>query len=344
MHLDTHNNQFIYQGEIWQQSQCLSHENTIVKLISDQLINLGYQCQGSNQRIWCRDNKKVVLCLVDDITTCSTNTYLDLPYQFDRDTTVITDNYIGCPTQYQVIKLPNSFFGIYSYSPEYKSWQPDREFSFGINRIDERRFSTFLDLANCISIDAGYVNFNCHLDCSLDSYKNFELHWEKLDSESRIMYKLTYNTLKSLMPLRNYIIEHDQIYVKSLLNIVMETYGSDNSVALSEKIFRCLLAPVPWTGYIGRYGIAYLESLGFDCLSDIIEHCYDNLKEAENKQLNFVKASIDSIEHIKNKNFNTLTIRCQQAATHNYKLLLSFKRQFGTDINHWMVKLVDQLA
>jgi hypothetical protein len=340
-----HNNQFIYQGEIWQQSQCLSNENSTVKLISDQLINLGYQCRDSNQRIWCRDNKKVILCLVDDITTCSTETYLDLPYQFDRDTTVITDNYIGCPTQYRVIKLPNSFFGIYSYSSKYKTWSPDREFSFAVNRIDPRRLLTFLNLAKNTLLDLGYVNFNCESDSLNDFSKNFDLCWEKLDYRSKKIHKETYDILSTQMPMKNYNIDHDQVYVKSLLNIIVETYGSDNSIALSEKIFRCLLSPAPWAGYLGRYGVAYLESLGFDCLLDVVDHhCYDSLKEAEYKKLNFVEASLQSIHNIKNKNFNELAIRCQKAAMNNYNLLLSFKRQFEADMTIWKVKLLDQLT
>lgn len=102
----------IHSGEIWNQSQCLAQESNINNTIYHTLQDIGF-AKTDNPRIWKRRKQTAIVCLVDDVRSCSTDYHIDLPYLFDTDTTVITDNYITCPTQYRVIKLPTSFLGIY---------------------------------------------------------------------------------------------------------------------------------------------------------------------------------------------------------------------------------------
>jgi hypothetical protein len=101
---------------------------------------------------------------------------------------------------------------------------------------------------------------------------------------------------------------------------------------------------VPWTVYSGRYTIAYLEKLGFDCLRDIIDHGhYDGLKEVENKIGEFTWTSLKTIEHLKSMNFDTLKERCTVAAYHNQKLLEQMKQQWSMDFVNWIDILPSQL-
>ena len=135
-------------------------------------------------------------------------------------------------------------------------------------------------------------------------------------------------------------IGHDDIFTASYLNIVVESYSSDNNISLSEKIFRALVTPVPWTVYSGRYTVAYLESLGFDCLRDIVDHNhYDRLKEVEDKIRVFNWKSLEIVRHLKQLDFSMLQERCIRAAEHNQALLRTMKQQWSGKFNTWINNL-----
>ena len=136
----------IYTGEIFQTSQCIWHENNLLDFFRSNLISLGYQSVDGNNKVWRRGNQTVVVCLVDDFTTCSENYSLSVPYLFDTNTVVITDNRVNVPTQYRVCQLPASFYGIYAHTPAVNTWQPDRRFCFAVNRMDHKRMLMFLEM------------------------------------------------------------------------------------------------------------------------------------------------------------------------------------------------------
>ena len=351
MNFDPFTQEPIHHGGIWDSSNCLANEDAAVNFFTDKLTELGYTSQDSRNRIWQRGNKKVIVCLVDDIRSCSTDYHADLPYLFDRDTTVITDNYIGCPTQYRVWNIPPSFFNIYTNTPN-AEWTPDRNYTFSVNRIDQRRLKLMLELGWRVHMNKGYVNFNCQKDFDGDTFKgterlpaNFDHFWNELSDEDQTKWTASYKLLQPQMPLKNYDCSHEEIHSRSWLNIVVESYSSDNSAAFSEKMFRALTLPVPWTCYTGRYGIAYLESLGFDCLSDIIDHNhYDRLKEVENKIGIFVWKSLEVIKHLKNQDFAQLKLRCEQAATYNRELLKMYQHHWPAEFDHWKAAFLPHLA
>lgn len=357
--LDPHTKKFIYDDEIWQRSQCLQQEESTTTYFANALANLGYEpidnsehSQGVDRRVWRRGDQQVVVCLVDDIRSCSSDYHVDLPYLWDRNTTVITDNYITCPTQYRVWQLPPSFYGIYSYAPEPRKWQPERHFTFSVNRIDTRRFKLMLELAKRIHLHKGHVNFNAQrtigrreLEAPEQLAVNFADFWENLSVEDREFWSASFKLVAPQIPLRNHELAHDDIYTRSYVNIECETYSSDNSVAVSEKIFRLLTSPSPWTAYMGRYGVAYLESLGFDCMRDIIDHNhYDRLKEVENKNNVFIWKSLQVVNDMRNSAAETVSARCLQAAAHNQALLASFKQRWGRDFDAWQQRHMNQLA
>jgi len=339
----------VHGGEIWQRSQCLAHEYNTNQQIYQVLRSLGYHATD-NEKIWKRSNQTVIVCLVDDIISCSNDYESDLPYLFDSNTTVITDNYITCPTQYRVIQLPSSFLGIYHYVPDNQNWQPNRDFAFAVNRIDQRRFILMLELGLRIHLHRGYVNFNCYrpgtsivVDPKLidhaQAVEYWNEHWNQ-SSADQTKYQKSYELLTPQVPIRNYEIEHDDIFLQSFLSIVVETYSSDNNVSVSEKIFRALCTPAPWTVSSGRYTVAYLHSLGFDTLSDLIDHNhYDQLVDVQDKQHVFVWKSLEIIKALKAMDLPTLTARLTQAATHNQQLLRTMAQQWSNESNAW----IDQL-
>lgn len=339
----------IYSGEIWQKSQCLDHEDAAYRAIKQVLIQSGFHEIGP--RSWTNQpkNRRVVLCLVDDIISAGKDYHVDLPYLFDRDTLVITDNHINCPTVYKQQILPRSFMGIYHYQPSDTLWQPDRDFSFSVNRIDYRRTLLMLELAWRVYLDRGYVNFNCQKrtnDQLEEHAATFHEIWERdISAELKVKYAKSHELIAPLMPVRNYDIGHDTIHNRSWVNIVVESYSSDNNISVSEKIFRALVTPAPWTVYAGRYTVAWLESLGFDCMSDVINHNhYDRLKEVEDKIHVFVWFSLKIIKELKNQAWDQLSTRCRRAAEHNRALLSRYHARWPTDFKAWLEHLPSQLA
>lgn len=346
MNIDPFTKTAINRQGIWTDTDCLAREHAVLESVIALVENQGYRRSTDNHRMWVRNQHKIVICLVDDIRSASQDYETDLPYLFDRHTLVITDNYISCPTQYRVLTLPPSFFSIYAHRRR-ETWQPDRQYCFSVNRIDDRRFRLMLELGKRAHLADGYVNFNCqreyfrmpHAPNPADLMANFEAYHQSLSAEDADKYNSSYQMLRHLMPYRNYEIAHEDIHLKSRCNMIVESYGSDTTAAFSEKIFRALQLPVPWTLYGGHYAVAYLESLGFDCMSDIINHNhYDHLKEIEDKARIFIWFSL---RLVREQDQPSLIERCQRARDHNQDLLQSMQERWSADLAQWSQRAVD---
>ena len=330
-------------SEIWGKTDCQTKEGDIRDGVRDHLLELGFENQSQNQYV-SQDQKSIVqIQMVDDIHQPAPRN-IPTPYMYNKNFVIITDNYVSCPTQYKIIKLPESFFGIYCYEISNLDWLPDRDFSFCVNRLDGTRLLLLLDLAWQIDLARGYVNFNCQHRYSDQTWPNIqytpaavELHWNSLQKHTKHLYKQTYESVVQNLPMKNYDLEFDLVYTRSWLNIVAETYAYDNSVSLSEKIFRALLTPVPWTVCAGRNTVAYLESLGFDCLRDLVGHDgYDFLLNSDNKIQMVVHCSLEAIKQMKNKDFGSVKSRCQEAARHNYQILKNMQNSWPADFQTWL--------
>jgi len=329
----------MHSNEIWQASHCLELEESAVGMIYSHLTELGYQTTtvvSHTRSHWQRGHRRVVVSLVDDAWDCAEDKSQDTPYLFDTDTTVITDNWINTPTVYNVAKLPNSFYGIYSYQPAVQTWQPDRDYTFAVNRIDFKRMRILLNLYQQLKFDRGYVNFNCAQGRNTDPQHNFHALLAHASFEELPVF----HRLADMMPVKNYSIDHDQTYTSSWLNIIAETYSSDNVVALSEKIFRCLVTPVPWIAYSGRYTIARLRALGFDVLDDVVDHRYDRLIEAHHKIPVFADTANTTIDALKQHDWTMLSQRCAAAAAHNQQQLTTMKSAWTTDFAEWLTSRI----
>ena len=354
----------IYDGEIFKKSNCIWHENTMMELFRSQLISLGYRSITDNNKVWQRENRKVVICLVDDFTTCSDNYSVSLPYKFDTDTVVITDNHVTVPTQYTVCQLPTSFFGIYNHAPGNVNWQPDRRFNFSVNRLDTKRMLTFLELWNrCmhmaltdgITVDTlDYINFNCWTwsgdNATTDGLKeSFVQQWNQLEDHYKEVYQHVFDDLLPRIPFRNHSLTHEQSHISAWVNVIMETYSSDTTIALSEKTFRALCLPVPWIFYAGKHTVAYLHSLGFDVMHDIIEHKYDGMIENKtaaygDKMVDFIFEGADAVTAMKSQDFTQIRLRCIRAANHNRELLQKMQQQWPRDFSIWWPEIVSRIS
>lgn len=347
----------IYSGEIFQASQCIWHENTLLDFFRSNLIALGYSAvSDTGNKVWQRGGKTVVVCLVDDFSTCARDYSQSLPYQFDRNTVVITDNRVLVPTQYQVCQLPTSFFGIYSHHPKNSVWAPERRFNFAVNRLDSKRLLMFLEMqmraANMADPDSlDYVNFNCWAwdgdnSSPQGQRENFEKYYQQLETQYHTVYQDTYQRVAMSMPYRNHNLSQEQAHVSAWMNIVMETYSSDTTVALSEKTFRALCLPVPCMLYAGRNSIAYLHSLGFDVMRDVVEHRYDSMIENRtaaygDKMVDFLFEGVDAVERMQ---LNPPQQRAQAAAQHNQMLLAKMRQAWPADFAQWWSSAVQLIS
>ena len=349
MIFDPFTQQPIYNSGFWQNSQCIINENLANKIIKKEFAKYGFTFT-KNSKLWT-GKKQIAMSLVDDIRTINNDYETDISQLFSKDIIIITDNHIINPIDYQINQLPSSFFGIYFAGFNEFKWNPNRQFCFSVNRIDYRRLQLLIEICNSIDIDQGYINFNCQtaefsnvLEVApppTQLKENFKQHWDQLKINNVEMF----NFIESKMPLKNYSESHEEIHTMSWLNIIVESYSSDDSVVFSEKIFRALQLPVPWVLYGGRTAVAYLESLGFDCLSDIIDHStYDKLHQSDNKIEKFIDFSMQCIPKLQQVQTDLLQQRCQLACKHNQLLLSTWQKTWQQDLKDWSNSLAGQLV
>lgn len=349
----------IYENEIFVKSRCIWHENTLLDFFRSQLIALGYTSCSDNDKTWQRNNQQVVICLVDDIFSCSTDKSKHISQAFEQNTIVITDNFINCPTQYQVYQLPSSFFGIYNHVPDNIVTTPNRRFAMSVNRIDSARLLMLLEITrrspdypNIQSLD--YINFNCwswegNNNTTNDFKQNFQREYHRLPDQLQELYADAYNLLVHSMPFKNYTFSLEEMHVSAYLNIVMETYGTDSTIALSEKLFRTLCLPIPWMVYAGRHTVVYLESIGFDTLKDLIHHNYDHVScgpvtgNFGDKMVDFVYEGSLAVDKFKQMNFKDFHSRCDVAAKHNCKTLKKMQQQWPVDFAAWWPGVLEKI-
>jgi len=127
--------------------------------------------------------------------------------------------------------------------------------------------------------------------------------------------------------------------------VVAETYSSDTTVALSEKTFRALCLPVPWMLYSGKHTVAYLNSLGFDVMLDVIEHRYDSMIENKtaaygDKMVDFLFEGVEAVERMQAK---LPQHRAKQAAATNQQRLIEMKQSWPQDFAQWWPTVVDRI-
>jgi hypothetical protein len=333
------------------------HEHAMVHLLSSVLMNLGYQKITGSARAWGHGNRKVIVCLADDVGVNRDNWSLPPDQWFDTDTTIVTDNHMPFATNYQILKLPSSYFGVFSYVPADQNWTPSRRFNFSVNRLDSQRQLILLELIKQSGgIDQvqllDHVNFNARAHgnehTAEHAQHSFAHCWTQLNQLHNTEYAEWFDQTRPHIPVRNHALTVEQTQVGAYLNLVIETYAGDATIAFSEKIFRALVTPAPWAVFSAKYAVGYLKTLGFDVLDDVVDHSYDSLTQSSTmyghgKISEFVKLNIQNYHNIKNSDQVKLAARCQTAATHNQQLLAHLQRQWPGDFADWLPKMIAKL-
>lgn len=343
----------IDRGEIFIKSSCMQHERALFDFFGSMLTNLGYT-KTENFRIWQRDDRRVVVCFADDFGICRRSWALPPSEWFDKNTTIITDNHVDFPTDYNVQQLPESYFGVFNYQPENQLWTPSKRFNFSVNRLDNQRLLILLELLaksnNTVELDL--INFNCwsanRSNNTLDDVKqSFNETWNQLEIlKSRYTHLIS--NLTDNIPIRNHNLTIEQAHTNAWINVVVETYAGDHTIAFSEKIFRALVTPVPWTVYSAKNAVKYLQTLGFDVLDDLVDHSYntkiqDNTPYGIAKIEAFINANIELYSKLQTSNFNQIKTRCQQAANHNQQRLRDLQQQWPGDFARWLPDILLEL-
>jgi len=344
-------------GEIFQQSHCMYHEHAMVHLFSSMLMNMGYQKVPGSARRWDCSNRKVIVCLADDFGVNRDDWSLPPDQWFDAGTTIVTDNHMPFATNYQILKLPSSYFGVFSYVPADQNWAPNKRFNFSVNRLDSQRQLILLELIKQSGgIDQvqqlDHVNFNARAQgnehTAQDARHSFAHCWTQLNQLHNTEYTEWFAQTLPHIPIRNHGLTVEQAQVNAYLNLVIETYAGDASIAFSEKIFRALVTPAPWAVFSAKHAVNYLKTLGFDVLDDVVDHAYDNLTQnntmyGHGKISEFVKLNIQNYHNITQLDQNKLAERCQTAAAHNQQLLTQMQRQWPVDFARWLPNAITKL-
>lgn len=357
----------ILDGEIYEKSLYLEHEHAVADFFSSMLAMLGYTTTDLARRIWTRNNKTVVVCLSDDFNICSQNRFAHQSEWFDPDTVVITDNHVTIDTSYCVYQLPKSYFGVFSYTPELQNFNPQRDLNFSVNRISQERVLLLLEFLKQ-SNGNHYINFNAWdpydpSDTAKDCSNNFLKYWNGLDNLSRPLRGLNsrhpqFNelamTIVDQLPIRNHDISIEQVQLNSYVNMVIESYSGDTTITFSEKTFRALCTPAPWTLYSCKGTVDYLKQLGFDVLEDLFDHTYNRVPQSLPGDISlsddiikiqaFITASIAHVKKLKTINSSELQTRCIRAATHNQELLATMRLSWPTDFASWLPRVIADLA
>lgn len=342
-------------GEAYTKSNYLFHEQVLMDFFIGLLMNLGYTCCEPSGRVWTRGSANVIVCLADDAFTFGTNSDTPVGHKISTDTVVITDNsFLGSP-KHTILKMPDSYFGIYSYEPEYSDWQPTKRFNFSINRFCEQRLLILLELIhqtggvdNLLAQD--YINFNVWNPNGNNEQiehirSNFTTGWGKVNPAYQAIYSQYMEQLTEEIPICNHNFTHNQVHVSAWMNLVVETYAGDTNRTVSEKTFRALVTPAPWTLYACRYTVEMLKTMGFDVLDDIIDHGYNKFLQSNGIQKiqQFVAGSIENQRRLAEMDFDKLKTRCVKAAQHNQQLLAKMRKQFPLDFVSWLPTVIKHI-
>lgn len=336
------------RSEIYVSTQYRKHEHALNRLFFSLLGNLGWYRAAENQRLWLRNNSQTIVCLSDDFLAVGGGDLMTSPSsRFPEDTNVITDNHVDFTSDYTVWQVPISYFGVYSYRPSLQQWSPSSDLGLCIHRIDEQRTKILLEFI-CMqgSLDDfmryNLVNFNAMTATGPNETLQDLVHnWRRYLPAER---SPVVDTISDMLPLRNHALLPEQVHVRVWLNCVIETYAGD-SHAFSEKIFRALVTPAPWVVYAADSAVAYLKSIGFDVLDDLVDHAYESHNTHWNQKINtFVEACHSNVKQIKKQNFDFVRRRCLAAAQHNQELLAKMRQQWPDDLAVWLPRLLECLS
>lgn len=261
------------------------------------------------------------------------------PDQYQQSRRLLVTNNWLAPGQLDTDRyeqFPNSWYGLYAGEVSTESIVPTKKFNCFINRMDPIRQSWFYQFMRRDVFDQGLISFNMDISRHIINSQCLATDSPQTVFEQQFhqylkIFHSEHEQAKLMVPYRNFDCDLQTAIMQTEFSIVLETYFDRNQViTLSEKIFRCLKLPRPWVMFAMKNAVSYLRELGFDVLDDLVNHIYDGVDSAIDRQT----ALLNQIEIMCKHTLTESEIRrCQRAADHNQRLLSEFYEQFHADVN-----------
>jgi hypothetical protein len=260
---------------------------------------------------------------------------------------LVTNNWIAPEqldsTRYE--QFPASWYGLYAGATNTQPHKPTKKFNCFINRMDPIRQSWFYQLIRRNLFDQGLVSFNMDISRHIVQGRCAPTDTPQQVFEQQFHHHLQifhseHEKVKTMVPYRNFDCDLQTAIMQTEFSIVLETYFDRNEViTFSEKIFRCLKLPRPWVIFAMQNAVSYLRDMGFDVLDDLVNHSYDTVGFAIERQT----AILDQVELMCRQTLTESDIRrCQQAADHNQALLAKMYSNFHEDVNNACSNALDK--
>ena len=145
-----------------------------------------------------------------------------------------------------------------------------------LNRAERRHRTDLVDfLIDTKLIERGFVSYSPK-ELYLDT--NF-VDVENLESESHDLME---------------DISGEEYYRDSYFNIVTETHFYENSLFLSEKIYKPIIYKQPFLVYSSPFSMKRLRTIGYKTFSSIIDESYD-LEVDNNKRRKMIELEIERL-------------------------------------------------
>lgn len=162
------------------------------------------------------------------------------------------------------------------------------------------RVALFKGLVENNLLDKGVVSMDYFEPCDIKE-EGFDIKSEDLEKLTPLLPLYPYGLSLNAKPTSYYIKRFNEKHaLDSWVNVVSEARYSDeeNTVFLSEKIFKAIALQQPFIVVGSKHTLKYLKKLGYKTFNEFFDESYDELEDSEriHKVLE-VLSEIDSIEN-----------------------------------------------
>ena len=277
-------------------------------------------------------NQRLIMCAVD---IHDPRHILSNPDNWLITNSAIDPAYCGLD---HVVQFPDTWYGIYAGDIPLNTVMPVKAYNCFMSRMDVMRQSWLYQLLRRNIFNDGLISFN--MDISRHVMENTcsptatpTQIFEQQFAQQLSIFSQEHEIAKSLVPYRNFSNDMtlNDVILASKFSIVLETYFHTNyAITYTEKIFRCLKLPRPWIMFAMQYAIKNLKNLGFDVLDDVVDHSYDELETAVDRQVRMLDVAQDLCQLQFTPSLHSRLIK---AASHNQHRL----RELGQSVNQDIV-------
>ena len=119
------------------------------------------------------------------------------------------------------------------------------------------------------------------------------------------------------------------VYDSSSVSVVCETHEHNDSLFLTEKIYRPIINRHPFVIRAAFPALEYLNAIGFKTFGDFVDESYDKINTVSQEHADqIVEISIDLLDKVKNHPHEI-----QKIVDHNYETLIKFAQSELANLN-----------